>query len=284
MNRSMDSSISSTTSLTTSTLKPILKKSASFQLKSERYDDSITEEIDEEIDTRRSNYYDETFETDRTETYFRFKAPRNLNKEESSTISTSSTSDSETSATQTQEARERLIHLKKTNYIQYVRVKMRMEQEKSQNKVSTHRKQIERLIDRIEHGPSTSRYYQEINDPVKTGIVVDSSLVNRLKSLNLVERVKREQDNHIELEFGEDLINEGGKLKSPEEIEQRNRDLYLRLKSSQIRSKRVDVKLQDHEINYCDSLMLIAELARTLPRPSDPAELIWSNLMNPNFK
>ena len=119
----------------------------------------------------------------------------------------------------------------------------------------------------------------------------DLQRVNKLDTVNSLNRIKKDQDQKIEHEYGNDLLRGSFRFhsllteeeKATKELseEERNKELYLRYKAGQIRSKRTDKHFVDHEINYCDSIMMIAELARCLPRPTEAPEVIWQKLMKP---
>ena len=194
--------------------------------------------------------------------------------------------------------KNKIAELKKKNYVDYAIMKIRLDKEKQpMPTVSVDKAQIRKWISRIEKSDSNRNMENEIENSERNWkqflkekeqkeLKISPYLINKLETINCVNRIKQEQTNKIDNEFGNSLLktyyySKENNINSQADEEKRNRELYIRLKLSKIHSNQTDKHFIDHEINYCDSIMLIANLAKSLPRHSDPPEKIWAELMRP---
>lgn len=132
------------------------------------------------------------------------------------------------------------------------------------------RKQIEKCITRIKN----DKYLVEehLTDR-KPKLKINQDRVNRLKALNEIERIKNEQLLKVN-RYGEELIENA----EPNRILERDREqmIYYKHKCNLITVNQTNKNFDQHEIDFCDSLMLIADLARTLPR----INIDWNSIRN----
>ncbi len=175
--------------------------------------------------------------------------------------------------------------LKKQDNITYLINKIKLEQknfktikrhgEYNLKSFPTNKKQVDKLIERIENYSSETAAPVAVNKAT-TGFKINSDVVNRLDAVNSVVRVKREQDKKIQ-NFGDDLNN----TISENEANRRVQNIYFKMKLNQVNSKITNEHFSNHEVFYCDSLMLIGDLAANLPKLSDSREKIWNQLIAP---
>jgi hypothetical protein len=189
----------------------------------------------------------------------------------------------------------KLSQLKKSDYVAYARLKVKLCNQTNVKEVNVNKTQVNKLISRIKTCDLSSNLEDEIEnyendckiilkENLKKNVKVYPFLVNKLRTLNSLNQIKVEQTNKIEHDFGSSILAKGVKknvANTADDEEKRNRDLYLRLKTSRFQSELTNKHFINHEINYCDSIMLIADLARNLPKHSESPEVIWSMLMKP---
>jgi hypothetical protein len=175
--------------------------------------------------------------------------------------------------------------LKKQDNITYLINKIKLEQKNFKlikkhgqynlKSIPTNKKQVDKLIERIENYSSETSAPVAVNKATK-GFKINSDVVNRLDAVNSVVRVKREQEEKIQ-NFGDDLNN----TISENEANRRVQNIYYKMKLNQVNSKITNEHFTNHEVFYCDSLMLIGDLAANLPKLSDSREKIWNQLIAP---
>jgi hypothetical protein len=309
---------------TTKSLKPILKTSKNR--KSIVSIQSSTELL-ENLTTENEKFYDETFESDvdlpTTRSSFRKTCMSSRSRTKSSenssfnssfpyekdysqsfeitTKSSSSEIHTASSLDSSDSERVRLAELKKENYVQFLKEKLKIISQKEDEKYSleVRKNQIDKFISRIRKNDLVRNIIQKTEDKEKehrqakreaknSQFKINPELVNKIEALNTVNRVRNELFDKIENEFGADILSSAQNLNIDDmnklyerKNQARNKELYLRLKTSQIQSRLTEKHYTEHEIIYCDSLMLIADLARNLPKHSDPPELIWNKLLEP---
>lgn len=107
----------------------------------------------------------------------------------------------------------------------------------------------------------------------KPKIVINNDKVNRLELKNFVNQFEKEQKDKLD-NFGTEIL--------PEKMtEFESEKFYYRKKIDRIKSMETEKRLDKHIAMYCDSINLIGHLAKTLPKPSDPPEIIWNRLLKP---
>jgi hypothetical protein len=132
------------------------------------------------------------------------------------------------------------------------------------------RKQIEMCITRIKN--DKYRVDEHLTER-KPKLKINQDRVNRLKTLNEIERIKNEQLLKVN-RYGEELI---GSAEPNRELERdREQMIYYKHKCNLITVNQTNKNFDQHEIDFCDSLMLIADLARTLPR----INIDWNSIRN----
>lgn len=253
-----------------------ITKSLSGKLKKYRsIKDSITEDIIEE-----SKNYDDSFEQNSEETtikstQMRLKSKSNHSIQYSNTfISDSSSSSSDSSElTETDLIQSGLRSLRKRDIVEYLKAKINLEKRKEINK-QPNIKIKPQVIKRIKQNQNKTIANNDLKENTK--IQVDKYLINRIKTQNSIKALEKEQLEKIE-KLGEDLEVNKDKQKQHEKYQ----NAYFNQKASQIKSKAINDHLIEHEINYCDSLILIANLANSFPRFSDPPEQVWKKLIKP---
>ena len=178
-----------------------------------------------------------------------------------------------------------LNNLKQVDYVRYIKIKLKLKErmhltlKQEDNKFN--KTQVEKLLCRaIKYGNK-----DETTSQNELTCEVRPELINRLKTVNSIQQIKNEQlrkidsfGQNVRLDF-EDNSTRSQRALLP--IETIANDLYYKLKCDQVRRKISENHKRHHELFYTDSIMLIAELARTLPKHSDPPEKIWSQLMKP---
>ena len=168
--------------------------------------------------------------------------------------------------------------MKKKDFVSYLKLKLKLEQKKPS--VKADRSQIQKLMRRAIYNssaPSESQISKAKPDGIGGKKVVRSDLVNMLGAKNLLVKLKEEQLQKID-EFGGDIGLEYTKNYA-DDAETVKQDLYIRSKCQKISSKLTNDNFVNHECFYADSIMLIADLARTFPKFSDPPEEIWNKFL-----
>lgn len=160
----------------------------------------------------------------------------------------------------------------KSNYAELIK-KINSCKKQSSNETKPpklNRKQIEMCITRIKN--DKYRVDEHLTDR-KPKLKIYQDRVNRLKALNEIERIKNEQLLKVK-RYGEELI---GNAETNRELERdREQMIYYKHKCNLITVNETNKNFDQHEIEFCDSLMLIADLARTLPR----INIDWSSIRN----
>lgn len=146
------------------------------------------------------------------------------------------------------------------------------------NSYLANKKQVDKLIERVENfNPNIAD-----SQPLKKSTfdtnkkLIKSDIINRLDAVNSVARVKHEQEEKIQ-RFGDELNDSI----SEQKVDKRAQNIYYKMKINQMSSKLTNENFSKHEVFYCDSLMLIGNLAAYLPKHSDPREEIWEKLTAP---
>ncbi|CAF0836912.1 unnamed protein product [Brachionus calyciflorus] len=137
-----------------------------------------------------------------------------------------------------------------------------------------HRKQIEKLVSRVENNSQNNTHIDLSSCVTQNSIKINENFINGLKLKNDINEFKASQDKKIQ-DFGNDFDELYERIPINEE------EYYMTLKLNRIRSKTQDHRYQDHLTNYCDSITLIGHLANILPKLSDKPEYIWEKLIKP---
>ena len=147
--------------------------------------------------------------------------------------------------------------------------------------------QVEKCIMRAINSSKNRHNYdvkRELNFKIK------SEVVNRLKTKNLIQKIKDDQLKKIDslgkslhLDFNQSYepTDSDAKKTALLPIKDISERLYYKKKFNHIRNKLTEEKIAEHEIFYSDGLMMIGYLAATLPKHSDSPEHIWEQLLKP---
>ena len=238
------------------------------------------------IKNTTNNYEDESFESDNTYSDT-FESVTELTKSNKSTLSgtESSSYDSDESFMDSLNQND-LKNLKQCDYVKYIKIKLklkeRMRQQLKQDDKKFDKTQMEKLLCRaMNYGNKKETIIQN-----ELACEVRPELINRLKTFNSIQQIKNQHLKKIE-DFGQNVrldFENNSNTKSQRAllpIEVITNDLYYKLKCDQVRRKISENHKRQHDVFYTDSIMMIAELARTLPKHSDPPEEIWNQLMKP---
>jgi len=167
--------------------------------------------------------------------------------------------------------------MKKNDFVKYLRLKLKLGQKKPS--IKTDKTQIQKLMKRAVNNANSNEY--QINKAESNGIggkkIIRSDLVNLLAAKNLLVKLKEDQLQKIE-EFGSDIGLEYTKNYA-HDAEKVKQDLYIRSKCQKISSKLTNYNFAKHECFYADSIMLIADLAKTFPKFSDRPEEVWNRFI-----
>ena len=178
----------------------------------------------------------------------------------------------------------------KKNIFEIVRRKINDGKNKKKIEVNYNQEQISKMIvkiidrnERLAQEKSFISHTELDKDHELLNYNINSEVVNRLKTSNIIKSIKIEQLKKCD-EFGEDLIKEHGLLgKDLEEskriLEDNSRKIYFKQKCDKIKKFVFEEEFAAHNEFYGDSIMMIGELARTLPKFSDPPEVVWKNFL-----
>ena len=231
------------------------------------------------------NHYSDSFESDSSN-----ETKKSYSKKEDYTESFCSLSDSDKTELDNFKNlnNDELTNLKKNDIVKYVKLKLKLEKEFNKNstekkQIITNEKQIEKLIDRINLNLNKSDeedndYYDYYNKTsikkINNKVKVNSSLVNRLKTENMINQIKNEQLKKIK-DYGNELKDY---YDNGIDIEILKRNVYYKTKLTELNSKIINAKYEEHQMNYGGSVLLIGKIASELPKFSDPPELVWKRL------
>lgn len=186
--------------------------------------------------------------------------------------------------------------LRETDYVRYIKIKCKKEK-RSKNKSiqknlyeseNFNKSQIEKLIRKAKKS-SESRNVTKDKDPYLE-MKINSELVNKLTTINSIQRIKAEQLKKIE-RLGQDIqldflynhqtreLDDNQSSLLP--IKNITKGVYFQNKIDRINNKLIEQRIVEHEAFYSDGIVMIGDLASTLPRHSDPPEIIWNELMKP---
>ncbi|XP_012689881.1 uncharacterized protein C8orf48 homolog [Clupea harengus] len=115
------------------------------------------------------------------------------------------------------------------------------------------------------HRQNTSRQKPEFEDPA----LIPQQLVNLLKMKAFREKLK----TAAEMEFHDPQHCRSCQVKQAELA----RDDFIRRKTTRLLSPLLEDKIQSHFLNR-NSICLIGEVLRDLPRPTDDPGLVWEAL------
>jgi hypothetical protein len=266
MNQSITSSIDENSEISTDiySKRILLKHVSTISIQ------SIEEKIESDSALIKNyEYDDETFDSS---TKSSTKTSSSTSLFESITSDLNETKTSTTSTTTTSSFND-LNQLKKNNYIEYVRLKIKKDQEqKSKLKHKFHSKQINKLIEKV---LKRSKYQNNSNDTNRNLIKIQSDLINRIQTKNLITKIKLDQLEKVE-NFGNNLhLNK-------EELER----AYYKLKYDQFKYNKNKFEFEQNEKNGLmeyDGIIKIGNLAHDLPKLTDHPDLIWNQLLKPLY-
>ena len=184
---------------------------------------------------------------------------------------------------------EKFDNLKKTDYVKYIKIKCKLEQRALKSRKQTKEKknfdkaQIQRLVHRILDKKSDKEHLPEDKS-------INPQVINRIKTINSVHKIKNDQLKRID-DFGKNVymdfmysyekldVDNNQNALAP--IKDLTKELYFQKKCERVRNKQIEEKIARHQEFYSDGLMLIGDLAATLPKHGDDPEYIWKQLLKP---
>lgn len=173
-----------------------------------------------------------------------------------------------------------LTNHERENYIIYLKKRLESKRQDQLKQYSYTTSQIKKCLTNVHANLNLVDNPQ----PKYPNVLLNGELINRIKTKNLLKRIDNEQTKKIE-NYGQSLLEDvkHSPLESAglENFRKNSQKIYYRMKCEQIKSKKVEQHLDEHFINYCDSIMLIGNLASALPRFSDPPKKIWNQLLEP---
>lgn len=178
--------------------------------------------------------------------------------------------------------------LRKTDYVKYIKIKCKFEQRANQKvlvkeKKSFDKAQIQRLVHRILDKKLDNR-------PVAVDKTINPHVVNRLRTINSMHRIKENQlkraddfgkNAYLDFMYSYETLDVDNNQNALAPIKTLSKEIYFQKKCDRVRNKQIEERLAKHHEFYSDGLMLIGDLAATLPKHSDDPEYIWSQLMRP---
>jgi hypothetical protein len=186
--------------------------------------------------------------------------------------------------------KDELTQLKKNNIVKYVKLKLKLEKESKKSletkQILANEKQIEKLIDRInlnlnkQIDESNANFNDMSIKKSNIKVKVNSSLVNKLKTENMINQIKREQLKKIK-DYGNELKDH---YDNGIDLEILKKNLYYKKKLTDLNRKIINDKYEEHQMNYGSSILLIGKIASELPKLSDPPELVWKRLFQSTNK
>lgn len=261
--------------------------SSSIRSNSSNSDQIIATEI--KTDKNDSDDYDESFESESSSTSSNKYTP----KPDSSSKTTKSNKYSESfESNVTSSSSLTKSQYSKLNYSKFIRGlkhKLKLEKTKDEEektvKYSNH--QIRKLISIVNKSKSRSLESFESEEKGKssyTKVELNEERLNRLRAANNVKKICDKQMEKVAI-FGNELTQDGEIVEDiyAKEYTTKEEDIYFRLKCERVKSNATNMNFIEHEINYCDSIMMIADLARNLPRHTENPEVIWEQLMKNSF-
>jgi hypothetical protein len=264
MNQSITSSIDENSEISTdiNSKRILFKHVSTISIK------SIEEKIESDSALIKNyEYDDETFDSS---TKSSTKTSSSTSLFESITSDLNETKTSSTSTTTTSSFND-LNQLKKNNYIEYVRLKIKKDQEqKSKIKNKFHSKQINKLIEKV---LKRSKNQKNSNESNRNLIKIQSDLINRIQTKNLITKIKLDQLEKVG-NFGNHLHL------TKEELER----AYYKLKYDQFKYNKNKFEFEQNEKNGLmeyDGIIKIGNLAHDLPKLTDHPDLIWNQLLKP---
>jgi hypothetical protein len=163
--------------------------------------------------------------------------------------------------------------LRRSNLIHFIIAKN--EKQKQVNSISTkksktNRAQIEKIINRINMNKmnrNDSEKRRNLN--IQSKLKLRNCCIKKIRTKNWLNNLRTEGLKKVDqINIEQDRLNEIDEKK-----------IYYQNKSKQIMNNAVNQQIEAHCQYYTDSIILIGDLARTLPKMSEPPELIWSQLM-----
>lgn len=178
--------------------------------------------------------------------------------------------------------------LRKTDYVKYIKIKCKLDQRANQKvlvkeKKSFDKAQIQRLVHRILDKKFDKK-------PVAEDKTINPHVVNRLRTINSMRRIKHDQlkraddfgkNAYLDFMYSYETLDVDNNQNALAPIKTLSKEMYFQKKCDRVRNKQIEERLAKHQEFYSDGLMLIGDLAATLPKHSDDPEYIWSQLMRP---
>jgi hypothetical protein len=257
------------TSSISSTIKTISKSQRTEQASTKTSNKSHKIKSAEFDCSDEQNEYSDSFDSDRSTLAKKYENRNDSQRKYSDTFESLDSKENETRLTHKSD----FSHLKSTDYGRYLirKIKYDIKQAKSNDestRIVTSKAQIHRLISNIQKNVSKNAEPMEKNDNFK----INSNVINKLKTKNSIKRILDEQTEKID-NFGGHILEK--ETKKQEIRIETSKQAYIRSKISQIKVKNQRDLIEKHETFYADSIMLIGDLAKSLPKPTEPPEIIW---------
>jgi hypothetical protein len=268
------------TSSISSTIKTISKSQKTQQPSTKTSNKSNKLESAEFDFSDRQNEYSDSFDSDRSTLAKKYVNPKDSEKIYSDTFESLDSAQNKTETRLTN--KNDFSHLKSTDYGGYLIRKIKYDIKQAKNKdespkIPTSRAQIHRLISNIQKNVSKDAEPIEKSEDFK----INTNVINKLKTQNTIKRIFDEQIEKIN-SFGNNIRPLGEIENAAEVVEKRielSKQAYIRSKMNQIKVNNQRELIENHEMFYADSIMLIGDLAKCLPKPSDPPEIIWDRFL-----
>ena len=169
-----------------------------------------------------------------------------------------------------------------SNYSVYVqRLKKRIQDELQCNdrQIEAHSEQISRLIHRVT-APNKQTDDSTPAEKVGEEILIDPTLVNRLRTENVIHEIVRDQTRKI------DKLNKEFDIHTWKVSDEQRVAIFYRTKRNFISSKWLSRDMHDQDrveqhMLHHTSICLIGQLAAGLPMTSANADDVWAKLMKP---
>lgn len=130
-------------------------------------------------------------------------------------------------------------------------------------------------------GHHTDRTFQALGDD-NTGIIFGSEnrdLNEKCVAKELVNRLKTERILYLAKEANRAEIHDPKKCKSCRKQEEKIAEYeFLKRQKTKLESAALDRKIDD-VVHTTDTVLMIGDLARTLPKPSEDRKIIWDKLL-----
>lgn len=253
--------------------------SESFEPETTKFENSNEKyELDESFNKEETNEYSEHFESEITKTQ-----TRNTKQDYSDTFDSESSSSRKTTESYSESFCSEPVSFEGDSELFSNLVKrMKKNQRRKLEEIDTTKEEfdikmeenyLKNVINRIKS-----------NKEVKIDIPVNEYLVNRLKLKLFIKENEKKFDKKVD-NFGLDLIHESypqtRTLNREKELQNLKEKHYFKRKCDLIKFKQLSNKIDKHEEIYADSLMLIGELARDLPKHTLPSDQVWKMFLSP---